>query len=653
MPLVRGLPDGPRVTQRDPRRGVPRPGSRGVARTAVLATALAVFGPLAADARAARSVSASFGVLGVRTVYATATTTGVPSGERVVLEGRRGASGRTAVRGAARLRSRTARLRWTYPPGRGALHLRVRVVRGTGARARTLATSAWRTLRTGNMRRGAPLAAVAPGDVERAPLPGRPGELVLRGTPRISAGDAVALPAGTVVPEGLLVLVRSVRRDGGRTVARVRPTTLPQVMPVGELDVSVPVPERTSGTAWVRDGLVQAALPCAGGVAATVTGRLSLAAGLALRAAWRTSTTLARANLTADLRADVRASVDTGLSVAGATTCGAWSRPVFPAPVLLHRISTSIGPLPVTITAVGRATVSGSASTLGPVSTAATGETRGVARVVYDGIEASARGRVGNDLRLRDTSVNASGGAEAGVMPTVDVRMFGLPGPRFDVGTVVRTRADIRRAATEPWWNANIIDELGARFALGALRPDLEDTRVRVAGDERTAARAPGPAGGSAVLRTVPSPVPLPPGVRVRVTGEGDADVDLHAWDAGGRHLSPYAVDAIPGVALVRGDGRTLADEEIRDADPARPLTFGVCLDSGTESAVTVDVRDPDGTTLQRVYTLRGFDAAALVTVSPSGVPPYAPPTGWCGRDAGDPTAPGEVTTGDLPRRQP
>lgn len=638
----------------------PSPGPRAAApsvrasaaRAAGLAVVLAGLPSLTADASAARTASASFGVLGVRTVHATATTSGVPGGERIVLEGRAGGR-RSAIRDRSTVRDGVARLRWSFPKGGAALHLRVRVVRGRGRTVRTLASSPWRVLRTGGLRPGRRLADVAAGDVVSAPLPGHRGDLVVRGRPTLAAGDAIALAVGRASPDGLLVRVRSVRRAGSTTVARVAPATLPDVMPVGDLTLAAAAEDPAVVRTASKVAQVTRTLACDGGFPATIAGRASLSTGISLRTAWRASSSLERPNVTADLRADVRASVDAGITTTGEGACVLAGQPMFPAPVRLRRVETSIGPLPVTLTVDGQAVLSGSASALGHIATAARGGTRATVRFGYDGLRPTVRGRLTTRLRPHDTAVEASGGGQAGVTPTVDVRLFGLAGPQVDLGAGLRTTADILRSANEPWWTTTAPAELGATFALKALRADLEAPRARLDGHDDRIAAATRPPGGSSASPVVPAPAPLPDGVRARVVWDSAAEVDPHAWNAAGDHFSERALRAIPGVTLVRPDGLAGPGGDVRDADPARPLTIGICLSSGTEAAVAVDLREPDGTTVRHPFVLRGIGGAALVGVTPGSAAPYAPPTGWCGRADGDPATPGQTTTGVLPAALP
>ena len=608
--------------------------------------AVAVLVP-AGEARAARSATASFGILDGRTVHATATTTGVPGGERVVLDGRQGPGSRAAVRATSRTRGGQARLRWRYVPGRGALHLRVRVVRGHGTRLRTLAASPWRTLRTGALRRAAPLAVLDARRVLGAPEPGSRGTLVLRGAARIRTGDVVAVRPGGTMPGGLLVRARDVRRSSGTTVVAAVPATLPQVMPVGDLTAVAPARDPARRGATVAR--VVRPLPCGGPFGASIAGEVALSGGFRVHAAWRASTSLERPNVTADVRADVRARVAAGLGITGASDCRLSASPLFARPIRLATVATTIGPLPIAVTADGQATLQSTATTYGRLATAGRSETRGSVRVVYDGLESKITGGVRSRTRPYDADIAASGDAEVRVTPTVDLRLLGRAGPRIDLASGVRTSGEIVGNAGRPWWSTTAPRTLGATWALDALRDDLFDPRVELGAADETIARAAGPAGGTQSREAVSSPEALPPGTRVRVRWDGAAYVALHAWDAAGRHLSVDAPRAMEGVSLTRVPGIDTPGNELHDADDGRPLTLGLCLSRGTEANVVLDVREPGGATIRHDLTLRGEGAAALPRIVPAGAPGHLPASGWCGRPGGDPVALGQLTTGALP----
>ncbi|MEV4423402.1 hypothetical protein AB0L40_26040, partial [Patulibacter sp. NPDC049589] len=335
-----------------------------------------------------------------------------------------------------------------------------------------------------------------------------------------------------------------------------------------------------------------------------------------------------------------------GIAMSGESRCGFGPKALFAQPLLLSRVSTSIGPVPVTLTVDGQVFLSGSSSTFGHLATAARGDVRGVVRTVYDGLRATRTGRLTTRLRPHDTTVAASGGAQVGLSSTVGVRVFGLAGPDVDLGAGARTISDVARSAGEPWWRTTVPDELGTTFALQAWRADLQEPRVRLAGHEDELARASRPPGGSSVSPPAAAPDPLPDGAVARVRWDSAATVDVHAWDLDGHHASGAAPLAVPGATVRSGYQDGVPTVQLDAADPGRPLTLGLCLADGSEAAVTVDVRAGDGSTVRRTVVLRGRRAGSLAAVSPEGGPAFTPPGDWCGLPTGDPIGLGQLTDG-------
>jgi hypothetical protein len=626
-------------------------GARSV-RVVGLALALGVAPPLVDGAVAARTATGSFGVVQAGTVHATATTSGIPGGERIVLEGRAG-GGRSGIRARSVVRRGSAKLQWRYPRRTQALHLRVRVVRGTGSRTRTLAASPWRVLRLGGLRHARRLAPIAQGTVISAPTPGRHGDLVLAGAPSVGTGDVVALPSRPATPDGLLVRVVGVRAADGRTVARVVPARLPDVLPVADLSVVVRATDPPALSGRGRVGALRATPSCDNPFGATIAGRASLSAGLRLEAAWRASTSLERPNVTADIRSDVRAAVDAGIVVSGGGSCAFGSRALFAAPIVLSRTATSIGPVPIVVTVDGQAVLSGATSTLGKVAAAARGGVRAQVHTVYDGLRATQRGRLTSRLRPHDMAVAASGGAQVGVTPNVELRVNGLAGPSLDFGSGTRTTADIGRTPGTPWWTSTAPDALGASFALQALRPDLQEPREELQSHDAEIGHATSPPGGTSASPASTAPTALQDGVTAQVTWDSAAGVELHAWDAEGHHASIDAPRAIPGTTLSTGYVDGVPAARLTGGDPSRPLTIGLCLADGSEATAALDVRATDGGTVRHAVVLRGERAAAMAAVSPEGGPASQPSSGWCGLPSGDPVLLGQLTDGVLPTARP
>jgi hypothetical protein len=598
-----------------------------------------------AEALGAPRVSASYGVLGERTVHATATVTGTRRRARVLLETRRaGRRARVRVRQSRPLRRGTAKLRWRYPRGARRVTVRVRVVPRRGRR-RALAVGRWKTLQVARLKPAAPVRRVKPRSVVSAPPPGQPGELVLRGRPRVRVGNVIAMPVSPATPDGLLVRAVAVARSPGATRVTTAPATLPEVVPVGELDVQLPV--RAHSAAVVPQRLEQA-LTCTNGRTATAAGDATVSAGLNLSTSWRRPGRFSLPKLTARFSGDVRTSLNASAAISGEAECTMDRQPLFPAPVRLHAFATSIGPVPVVGATYGQVYLSGAATANGRMETSMSASAGASAGVEYDGEQFKPFGRLDKTFTVNPPTVSASGSVQAGLAPAIDLRLYGVGGPEIDFSAGLKLTADISPAPGEPWWRITAPLDAGVRLRLNAWRLALESERFSIWNEEPELLRATTAPTGSAIADLGPSPEPLPAGIRTRLVWDSNSDVDLHTWDQFGDHAYFADLSGIDTGYLDQDVIPGFGPETFYETDPGNTFTFGVCQYSGTQANVTVDVRDPDGRTRRFAVTLRGEKAASLMTISPVGGDGFLPSSGWCSDDGIDPEAIGETSTGSL-----
>jgi hypothetical protein len=610
---------------------------------AIVLTIAALAVPHAAGAKP--RIGFSYGMLGTRTIYVTATVAGVRGKAAVLLESK-------AHTGVTRLQSRplrrgVAKLSWRYPARAKRLVLRVRVTRA-GRRGRTLASGPWKSIAAGRTRAASPVAAVAPSKVLAAPVPGVPGQLVLQGRPGVNPGDVVAAGIGPATPEGLLVKATAVTRSGAQTTVSTEPATLPEAIPNGELDLQLPGEPAAQVSASPLRRLAHA-LDCTNGRSAEAVGEASMSAGLTLSTKWRTPHRFALPKLTARFSGDVRANLRASASISGEAKCTMDREPLFPAPIKLATFATSIGPVPVAGIVYGQIYLSGSAEANGKIETSVSATAGATAGVEYDGQRFKPFGKLDKSFTASPPTVSASGSVAASIAPAVDVRFYGLGGPEIDYSAGLKLAADINPAPGEPWWKLTAPLDLGAQLRLDAWTLHLQSERFSIWSEEPELARASTPAGGSSITDQGISPDPLPDGIRTRLTWDSDTDVDLHTWDQDGNHAyfdDQYAIasgfldqDVIPGYG----------PETFQETDPGHTFTFGVCQYNGEQANVTVDVRDPDGQTRRFAVTLRGRKAASLLTISPSAGDGYLPEPGWCNLDSNtDPQAIGDTSTGTF-----
>lgn len=223
----------PRVSPLDRRRRGPAIGAVLVA-CSLAASGAGLVG--AAPASAATSdLAVIYGVGAKRTLFASGRLARAPQGVRVVLESRSGKRVKTRV--AGKLRQGRLNLRWRYPSGARTLSVRVRVLRTKGKQ--TVIAGRWQTISVGKLPKPRSIAKVQASQVQSIPPPGQPGRVVLGGAARVSPGQVIALGASSQTPNGLLVRATNVSRPPGQTVADTVPATLPEVLPVGSMDVTL------------------------------------------------------------------------------------------------------------------------------------------------------------------------------------------------------------------------------------------------------------------------------------------------------------------------------------------------------------------------------------------------------------------------------
>jgi hypothetical protein len=596
------------------------------------------------DADAAARVSASYGVLAKRTVHATATVTGAGRRARVLLETRQGRRGKARVRQAKALRRGAAKLRWRHAKGAKRVTVRVRVVRQRGKR-RTLAKGRWKTLQVAKAKAAAPVEVVKPSTVVAVPVPGLPGELVLKRRSGVNRGDVVVMRESPATPDGLLVKAVGVTRSGGVTRVSTQPATLPEAVPVGELDLQIPAGARTAAAPLQR---LQSALECTNGRSATATGEASVSAGLSLSTKWHMPRLFSLPKVTARFSGNVNATVNAAASISGEADCTMDRQALFAAPVRLHSFATSIGPVPVVGNVYGQIYLSGSATASGRIEASANASAGASAGVEYDGERFKPFGRLDKSFTVNPPVVSASGSIQASLAPAVDVRFYGVGGPEIDFSAGLKLAADVNPAPGEPWWRVTAPLEAGVRLRLNAWRLALESERFSIWNEELELLRASTPPGGSSISDLGPSPEPLPAGIRTRLVWDSTSDVDLHTWDELGAHAYFADLFGIESGYLDQDVIPGYGPETFFETTPGNAFTFGVCQYSGTQANVIVDVRDPDGHTRRFSVTLRGRKAASLLTTSPPGTEPYVPTETWCNHDGVDPAGIGQTTTGSF-----
>ncbi|MDQ6851919.1 MAG: hypothetical protein M3070_18655, partial [Actinomycetota bacterium] len=458
----------------------------------VAASLLAISGAVVLDDAPAAAAQSDFAVIyGVganRTLHASGRLPKAPRGARALLETRSGKKGN--VRSAAKLRSGQFRLRWRYPSRTRSLIVRVRVLAG-GKSKQSLAVGKWQTFPVAKMPKPRPIAKVHTNQVASIPAPGQPGKVVLKRNVRVSRGQVIALGASTETPNGLLARVTSVARSKRQTVADTVPTTLPEVLPVGAMDVTMPETSLSAGQrARTRAGGVGAALgkafSCQNSQTMQASASASLSAGLRLQAGWKWGFP---PKITARFEGSVTAGAELAASVTGEASCTLNPTPILPKPVSLGVYTFDVG-VPVVLRPQAQIYLAANAEVKGSLATSLKASVTATAGVKYDGQNFKPIGGLTPRFTYQPPTLSASGSAQASLAPTIDVLFYGVSGPRIDFTAALKLQAD---ANANPWWRLTAPLSLGAQLRLDVWKLHLASPRLRVWSAEPQIAAAPGP----------------------------------------------------------------------------------------------------------------------------------------------------------------
>jgi hypothetical protein len=459
----------------------------------------------AAAPRSRTAVSVAYGVTAARTLDVAVRLTRTQRGTRVVLESR-SPSGRPVVRTSRRVQAGRARLRWRVPRSLASVSVRVRVVSGA-PRRRTLTRTSWRTLQISGIGPTAPVADVAAPDVRSAPVPGQPGPVQLAGASDVRVGQVLALGIGDATPLGLLARVVAVTQTPSGTLAQTVPATLPEVVPSGAVDITLPTEPARS----LRAAPVGREVACAGGTKLQAKGSASVSAGVRLHVGWRFPL-----RINARFEGSVRAQAALAASVTGQASCTLPKTALLTRPLRLGTYTFSIGPVPVVVVAQAQLYLAASASVQAAVTTTATASLTATAGVHYTDGAFGPIGTLTPTITHQAPKLTASGNAQLAISPTLDVLIDGIAGPRIDLVAGLKLDADIART---PWWVLSAPMSLGAQLRLDIWKAQLASDRLVVfsaeprLADANTPTAPPPPPPG-------PPPPPAPPAPRTIACGD-------------------------------------------------------------------------------------------------------------------------------------
>jgi hypothetical protein len=440
--------------------------------------------------------------------------------------------------------------------------------------------------------------------------PESPSGLVMKGARGVHRGTVLSAPPSSLLPQGLLARVTSVRTSRGAQRVALTPAGIYEVAPNMSFDIPL------SGAEAAR---VSALLKCGpDGSSFSPFARIS---DIHLTGGWKTAHVLF-ADVTNGATVELHFKASAGVDVIAGSS--------FSCSVSLPSVAIQgmAGPIPVygaikpqakaEIASQGKVHTEGSTElTLGtsvripggasPIlsfgsprftfaSEVFTGLKAGVGLTAELGIGAANAANLhlsmGNTLNFNAGPGNCSW--------DLDLGSFGIGGK---IGPV-----DIDGPSTPPFYHHTLWHQ-----GCGAPPPPPSP------------APAPAPA----------PPAPSGPLTRATMSWDTTSDIDLYTWDSEGNVLYFGEREGIPNAQLVEDVIPSYDEYEHpaelfqETADFNRPYTFGICDYRGEGANVTLTVVDPDGTSRTFEETLYYAGDSVVITSSPLGVD-YSPPWDWC-----------------------
>jgi hypothetical protein len=608
-----------------------RPIAFGIAVAAVSVAATA------SSATAAQpTLAAVYGVTAGRTLTVSGRAPSVGKGRTVQLETRTGKRANTR-KSAKTKRGGNFTVAWKYPKGTRRMVVRVRV-KGLRSAKSYRVVGAWKTITVRKTMRARPIAKMKPSQITTAPPTDAPGQMVLSGKTAVKVGEVIVLGVTPATPSGLLVRATDVDRSGGQTVVKTEPASLPDVIPVGEMDVQLPemsLPESATGRSAGRKASgrsvpkrLDKAFSCSGTATAAASASVSLSTSTALEASWRPWS-----GLKAKFSGTVGADANLAASVSGQASCTLESTNFFESPVGLGTYRFSIAGIPLVLQPFGQIYLSGSANAEAQMSTNATASVKATAGIKYEDDRFEGFGSVTPTISHTPPAMTATGTATVSAAPAVYVKINGIGGPEIDMKTSLNLAADKN---ANPWWSLTAGLDLGARFKVNVWKLNKTSDRISIASKTFPIANAGGPLAAPVPPAAEPTPEPpAPPATpeprtRALMTWSTETDVDLYVWDDQGSLAYFGRQDGIPGARLVEDVIPGYGPEEFQEFEgTSQHYTYGVCSYAGGESDVALTVHDPDGQqrTIQQHLNYTGD--YAIVASSPEGNA-YNPGDDWC-----------------------
>lgn len=409
-----------------------------------------------------------------------------------------------------------------------------------------------------------------PGSVTSAPAPGHSGKLVYHGAVKPRVGGYIALGVGKATPHGLLVKVVHVSGRRGHWIVTVRPATLFEVVPTGQLELNPGSPSVDRGAAKLPHVQLRPHfdLSCSAGAAAQANGSasLSLKPSLDLKWSWdwfppHPVLDSAKFSITAS------GSVQASASLQGSGSCS------FEQELFKHDFSpfdVQIGPIPVVIVPELLTTLKADADASASISTSVGASLSATGGLKYSGGRVSPIESFTKSFSFQPPTPQAEGSIGARLVPAGRLLVYGLAGPEVDLSG--GPQFDVDTTASPPW-RLHVPVDLSAQLVvpdtplhLGPL--DIFNHDFTLA--QGTAGGGGGGGGGASVSVTNPGDQAGNAGVPV--------NLQIHASDTDGGGLS-YSAAGLPSGLSIDAHSGVIS---------GTPSTLGT-------SSVTVTAKDATG----------------------------------------------------------
>jgi hypothetical protein len=346
-----------------------------------------------------------------------------------------------------------------------------------------------------------PVVVVKPRSVKSVPAPGTAGQVRLGGHENVKVGDVIASGIGPATPFGFLGRADSVHYQAGDTIVQAHPISLIDAVPEGTLNAALASTasySKAKAASAFNQGIGKA-ISCQDGGQVGLTGSIGLSASANLSAHWNW---WEFGVTTASFTGTVTASASLEATDSAKVSCKLAKTPLLAHPINLPSIDVQVGPVPVVITPQVQLYIESEASASASISAGVHGSLSATAGLKWNHGNISPIGSDGSTFGFNGPSVQGSAHLGGKLIPSLDLLLYGVAGPRASFSAGLSLDADINK---NPWWTLTAPLELDAALVVPDL--NLSTPNLKVFGHTFTLARASGPFGPP----QPPPPLPPPP----------------------------------------------------------------------------------------------------------------------------------------------